>query len=379
MPPSAHLVAWERFMAYAGAVSGLADKASGEIAAAFTQALSEGQDVRALEAHLASAIDAAVAKHGAAAAQEAVRLMEEYLPGLLGAAPDYAAYDNVNAARSQRQAASALALMPAGGPDAVAARLAEAVGRYVRNASRETVIRTAERNGLRWARVPTGSYTCGFCIMLASRGFVYRSQASAGGLGGWHSHCNCQVIASNDTDNLLLEGYDPDRLYEAYTDAAATIGSTDPKRIGKELELRTVEWIRFGQPAEVEYDKKRKKLYESECDSIDVLSEGHGIPLTVLKEDRGAKANIDLMIHGELWEEKSPAGSTRPSVFATLVKTVSKWDRLGLSTPVRLVYSNRRGTRDDGTVLGEVANMMRELGIAEVLFIQKDGSIRRLK
>lgn len=45
----------------------------------------------------------------------------------------------------------------------------------------------------------TGSDPCGFCSMLASRGFVYRSEASAG-FGGedeivkYHIHCHCYPI-----------------------------------------------------------------------------------------------------------------------------------------------------------------------------------------
>lgn len=39
----------------------------------------------------------------------------------------------------------------------------------------------AARDPLRpkWARVPSGTETCQFCLMLASRGFAYTSEKSA--------------------------------------------------------------------------------------------------------------------------------------------------------------------------------------------------------
>lgn len=50
-----------------------------------------------------------------------------------------------------------------------------------------------------WARVLTGRYSCGFCVMLASRGPVYTSahHAGKGGAGGrdkFHNNCDCVVV-----------------------------------------------------------------------------------------------------------------------------------------------------------------------------------------
>lgn len=43
---------------------------------------------------------------------------------------------------------------------------------------------------VRFARVPTGRETCGFCFMLASQGYVYRSAATAA-----RSHPGCDCVA----------------------------------------------------------------------------------------------------------------------------------------------------------------------------------------
>lgn len=65
----------------------------------------------------------------------------------------------------------------------------------------------------RWARVPTGAETCQFCIMLASRGFVYHSEETASHA---HAHCDCRVVPSWDKKNPAVQGYDPDEYYDMW-------------------------------------------------------------------------------------------------------------------------------------------------------------------
>lgn len=69
----------------------------------------------------------------------------------------------------------------------------------------------------RWARVPKGSVTCAFCLMLASRGFAYLSQESAGLGDSYHPHCDCSIVPSWGTQKLA--GYDPD-MYRSMWDEA---------------------------------------------------------------------------------------------------------------------------------------------------------------
>ena len=53
----------------------------------------------------------------------------------------------------------------------------------------------------RWARVATGAETCGWCLMLCSRGPVYTSEARGGGLNAWHDGCDCKVVPVFDLEN----------------------------------------------------------------------------------------------------------------------------------------------------------------------------------
>jgi hypothetical protein len=66
----------------------------------------------------------------------------------------------------------------------------------------------------RFARVPTGDETCDFCLMLASRGFVYHTEAAAS-----HAHANCDCRVTPSWKAHEVEGYDPDALAVAWVDA----------------------------------------------------------------------------------------------------------------------------------------------------------------
>lgn len=93
----------------------------------------------------------------------------------------------------------------------------------VKRLANRTTTDNCVRDGKRYARVPTGAETCGFCIMLASRGFVYHSRETAGEFDHYHRSCDCKVIG--DLDELTeVEGYDPDALYDLYSEARSRLG-----------------------------------------------------------------------------------------------------------------------------------------------------------
>ena len=53
--------------------------------------------------------------------------------------------------------------------------------------------------------------------MLASRGFVYRSEETAGGLDpdSYHDDCDCEVVSRFDGSGVI-EGYDPNEYMAMY-------------------------------------------------------------------------------------------------------------------------------------------------------------------
>lgn len=88
-------------------------------------------------------------------------------------------------------------------------------------------MRRAGVHGVRFARIPRGGETCTFCAMLASRGFVYWTEETAGKFDHFHNRCKCRIVASTDAD---VEGYDPTEWYarwKAYEEIDADEGLTD--------------------------------------------------------------------------------------------------------------------------------------------------------
>ncbi len=84
----------------------------------------------------------------------------------------------------------------------------------VKRPYRDTFADSAAASGVGWARVPKGK-TCAWCRMLASRGAVYSSAASAGESRKYHGDCDCQPVLVRD-ERDYPPGYDPDELYQEY-------------------------------------------------------------------------------------------------------------------------------------------------------------------
>lgn len=111
-------------------------------------------------------------------------------------------------------------------PAGFLAVLSGSLQRHILYSSRETVARNVRRDPAkpRYARVPSGAKTCAWCEMLASRGWVYMSEARAGGDKDWHDDCDCQIVPEWDAENAHIEGYDPDAMYERYQEAVKVAG-----------------------------------------------------------------------------------------------------------------------------------------------------------
>lgn len=234
----------------------------------------------------------------------------------------------------------------------------------------ESAVSTNEQKdlGIRYARVPQGP-TCAFCILLASRGFVYASRESAGEFNKFHDDCNCRIVAG--MPGTEVEGYDPDGMYDRYNECrkALTCGLTgedDPiwrdwnkltpdeqaayadekgveaydnyvmRRIVSEMRTRDKQWLYDGTPPEIDYSLNPRSNYgklkkpndyseENIVDkgqewrdlyAIDTLQKnGFNVstrPNNCL-DDNGRIINEyttpDLLIGNTLWEIKSPRES----------------------------------------------------------------------
>lgn len=106
----------------------------------------------------------------------------------------------------------------------------------VKRLANRTMTDNCARDGVRYARVPAGAETCGFCLMLASRGFVYHTRETAGEMNHYHRSCDCKVVAG--FDGLTgVEGYDPGALYDLYSEARSRLGEyPSAGEISREIE-----------------------------------------------------------------------------------------------------------------------------------------------
>lgn len=107
------------------------------------------------------------------------------------------------------------------------AALSGATQRLVLQPGRDTVWSNAGRDPVRtaYARIPVGA-TCAFCTMVASRGFVYASQAAAGQSNKWHDDCDC-VIVPGRGEGDYPEGYDLSVYKRLYREGAG-VGRDEP-------------------------------------------------------------------------------------------------------------------------------------------------------
>lgn len=96
-------------------------------------------------------------------------------------------------------------------------KVADAVGRLVKQAGADTMVQNARRDHAEMAFVPVGS-TCAFCLMLASRGWESASPNAKNHAAHIHANCDCQYIVRFSPDEGV-QGYDPNQYKKIYYDA----------------------------------------------------------------------------------------------------------------------------------------------------------------
>ena len=181
---------------------------------------------------------------------------------------------------------------------------------------------------------------------------------------------------SGDRYEVLVEGHDPKKIESRLKDIERLTGTRrGTAEFDREVELRDPDWL-FGDEAKIIYDKPSDKLLDHESFAVDALHDG-GFPFTVLNEDENAPANIDILFDsGQLWEMKD-VGDGRHSVEDQLKSARSKWRRLDIDDPVRVVITGTNlKRRSEQEVIDEIRR--RSHYYDEVLFVKKDGCLVRI-
>ena len=256
----------------------------------------------------------------------------------------------------------------------------------------------------KWALVPHIG-ACGWCVMIASQGFVYYSKATVS--RARHAHCKCASVVDFDVKNPKLQGYDPDTLYDTYAKCRKTI-EADAKetwknmpaaekakygtrsngekhspydhylrnRIANEMNTRDRNWLQTGQAAKVDYSRLSEKQYENlrghEKKTWNWLAKYHGIGFSLLPEDTTKPANIDALYKGAFWELKNPKQG-KHAIEDRIKDGCKKWEKLGLKSSPKIIVCNSESGRSDKEAFNESIRRCKWYGADELLFLSHDG------
>lgn len=158
-------------------------------------------------------VPAIVETYGEAAAEAAAEMYEAVMLAEINASRNIA-IAGINSDGITRSVRYAAGFIYEGNYTKALSVLSRAVDYYVKQPARDTIEQNVKIDKeARFARVPQGPTTCEFCLMLASRGFVYLSKESAS--HGYHTDCDCLPVVSF-SDDPAVEGYDPDYYYGLY-------------------------------------------------------------------------------------------------------------------------------------------------------------------
>ena len=196
----------------------------------------------------------------------------------------------------------------------------------------------------RWARVPTGAETCQFCIMLASRGFVYHSEETASHA---HAHCDCRVIPSWDK-SPTAQGYDPDLYYDMWRHPEKFSGGSNSGGGLRDEKERRKLYDEYREAIDKRAELSRQMRAEKDSAKKDALKK------KILEADELIDIARNKMTNGELLIETAriyPAGDyVRPERWEskpsqeTIIQTLGGGDKtVGSCSSLAFAYFANKG------------------------------------
>lgn len=245
-------------------------------------------DVAAARQAVIEAINILVAEYGLASAQAAADFYDasrELCTGEKLGAKAYTVHDPRATEGAIRAFVSRI--VKNGDIDGFNKAVCSRIGYEIRRDANECIAENGAKDPLKpkFARVPGGGETCGFCLMLASFGYNYNSRQSASHA---HDNCDCRIVCSWDED--VAEGYDPDGMYERYNKVLDSIGGRNGirdewdalpederdayiarhggkqgkafdaflnNRVSSEIERRDIGWFKTGMPSKPTFETVR--------------------------------------------------------------------------------------------------------------------------
>lgn len=215
--------------------------------------------------------------------------------------------------------------------------IGDSVGRLVKRAGADTMLKNAKRDHAEFAWIPSGD-ACAFCEAIASRGWQRASNKTVKGDHAEHIHANCRCeFAIRFSSDMDIDGYEPEKLREEYEEAE---GSTPQEKINflrrekaaeerirqklanagqyEQQDYKSVyeKYIRDATPGEGQKIIEAGRVMKNrEARNQNLIHKELGGDIIALVEGREfGKKNPDFAWRGALWEEKEPEESTRNAV-----------------------------------------------------------------
>lgn len=402
--------------------AGAADYVSGLMAAMRENA--PGAGVAELREAAIDAIDEALNAFGDQASELARELFDEVVPAD-APGPGFEAGRPIDGSMVSDAVRYAARKLVAGDGDGFDGDVRGLTEYYVRRTAFENLERSCERNGLRYARVPSGRETCAFCFMLSSRGFVYRSEATASGEHGYHEHCDCVIVPGLPEDGTVqIEGYDPERMRRRWRQCEETVGGEEESRalweemaaderarykgskdwerfrrfhrarVNAEVESRDFRWLNTGR--EADWDSEAGSSPSPEDEEVGRLLGSIGFSGTLCRASAVYRdRRQDALLRGPggatvPWEFKNPSGSGKLTVWNQFKSVLYGNDKRTLNVQCdRVVIDN---VRSDMTFERMCADVERILSgsdegwrlehvdlIREVMVLDRSGAVRRYR
>lgn len=292
--------------------------------------------------------------------------------------------------------------------DAVRRRVGELAADRVRRRANRTMGANCERDGIRYARITSGSEACPFCFMLSTRGAVYHTRETAGEFDHYHANCRCRVVPGFESDPHaeIVEGYDPagmlDRMREMERQTGLSFADGKGSyQLRKFMELHDPDWLMYGKVPEVDYsqnpienygrllvpgDYSPENIVERGTEWRDLVAHDALARAGIKAKAMGGK-DIDLLIKGLPWETKSPEeplekpkpGRELSFIEGDLRKASRQFRKRDISQVSVVFNPTYRRAASDEEMIAEVEKRMRQHHVDQVIYICEGGDIRYIR
>lgn len=278
---------------------------------------------------------------------------------------------------------------------------ADACAELVENQTKQnlnnTILANAKRDkkkGVRFARVSTGSETCAFCYMLASRGAVYHTREKAGEQNHYHRRCDCKIVPGFEDDKFaeIVEGYDPRGMYDRMKLMEKQTGlkfknKEDLPALSREMKLRDKQWLMDGTIPEPSYaseavrefktrTKQASQAHNQELETVKAIQQGGFAGIFVQdevfnEETRKIDGYADLESGLEM---KTLTNAKSYNTINGYIKETSKRKK----NAIALLFDNRANDLPDEVLIMWI-NQSRNFSKGSVYILSHNQQIRRIR